>query len=204
METLGSNTIFLYECRHKNNAMRLILFMCAFLFIGCYSEQKAQNDIDKVKEKHPKVLVDYISKNYPCDTIKGKIDTTEKIRWIRVIDSTNKKIVIFRDTLKKVVRDTIFQTNNRCEERVKELTASLSDADAFIEGLQETLNRQVPVVTQYVTIKDTALIQSKNFEIQGLRVDYDKANSKRIDLLWWVIVLLILLGISIILHFIRK
>lgn len=170
------------------------------LFVGCYTDKQAQRDLIEAQLKKPNVVADFVSKNYPCDTIKGKIDTIEKVKWIRIVDSANRKIIIFRDTIKKIVYDTIISKDKRCEDRIKELKASLLDAELFIEGLQQTLNMQVPYVTQYVTIKDTAQILSKEYEIKKLKSELDNANSKRFNMFNWLVALLLIILLLILMY----
>jgi len=204
MEIVGLNTILLLKTIVKINTMRLIILLCALLFIGCYSEKQAQRDLIEAQLKHPEVVTKFVAKNYRCDSVVMRIDTIEKVKWKIIVDSLNKKIIIKKDTINKILKDTIFLRDNDCLSKISSLKNELANAYEFIDGLQETLNRQVPVVYKTYKVKDTALIQSKYFEISGLKKDYEISNAKRIDLLWWVIVLLILLGITIILHFIRK
>jgi hypothetical protein len=184
--------------------MRLIIVLCGFLFVGCYSEKQAQRELIEAQLKQPAVVAKFVAKNYPCDSVLMRIDTIEKVKWRIIVDSLNKKIIIKRDTLNKILKDTIFLRDNDCLNKISKLKNELEGANEFIDGLQEALNREVPVVYKTSYIKDTAYIQTKNFEIEGLKKDYEIVNAKRIDLLWWVIILLILLGLSIILHFVRK
>lgn len=184
--------------------MRLILVFCGFLFVGCYSEKQAQRELIEAQLKQPEVVAKFVSKNYPCDSVTIRVDTIEKVKWRIIVDSLNRKIIIKRDTLNKILKDTIFLRDNDCLNKISKLKSELSDSYKFIDGLQETLNREVPVVYKTLMVKDTALIQSKDFEINGCKKSYDELNEKRIGLLWWVIVLLILFGLSIILHLIRK
>lgn len=184
--------------------MRLIILSCALLFFGCYSEKQAQRDLIEAQLKHPEVVTKFVAKNYPCDSVVMRIDTIEKVKWKIIVDSLNKKIIIKKDTINKLLKDTIFLRDNDCLNKISSLKNELAGAYEFIDGLQETLNRQVPVVYQTYKVKDTALIQSKDYEINGLKKDYDFVNEKRINLLWWVIVLLILFGLSFILHLLRK
>jgi len=184
--------------------MRLIIVSCALLFIGCYSEKQAKRELIEAQLKHPEVVSKFVAKNYPCDSVIMRIDTIEKIKWKIIVDSLNRKIIIKKDTINKILKDTIFLRDNDCLNKISKLKNELQDSYQFIEGLQENLNRQVPVVYQTYKIKDTALIQSKDYEISGLKKDYDIVNEKRINLLWWVIILLILFGLSFILHLLRK
>lgn len=184
--------------------MRYLYIICAFLFAGCYTQKQAQQDLEKAKLKQPEVVANFVSKNYPCDSVTIRVDTIEKVRWKIIVDSLNKKIIIKRDTLNKILNDTIFLRDNDCLNKISKLKSELADSYQFIEGLQSTLNREIPVVYKTLKVKDTALIQSKDYEINGLKKKYDEVNEKRISLLWWVIVLLIVSGISIIFHFIRK
>jgi len=204
MEIVGLNTILLLKTIVKINTMRLIILLCALLFIGCYSEKQAQRDLIEAQLKHPELVSKFVAKNYPCDSVVIRIDTIEKVKWKIIVDSLNKKIIIKKDTINKILKDTIFLRDNDCLNKISKLKNELKDSYQFIDGLQETLNRQVPVVYQTFKIKDTALIQSKDYEISGLKKDFDSVNEKRINLLWWVIVLLILFGLSFILHLLRK
>lgn len=184
--------------------MKYLLFVFLFLVFGCYSERQAQRDLIEAQLKHPEVVTKFVAKNYPCDSVVIRIDTIEKVKWKIIVDSLNKKIIIKKDTINKILKDTIFLRDNDCLNKISKLKNELKDSYQFIDGLQETLNRQVPVVYQTFKIKDTALIQSKDYEISGLKKDFDSVNEKRINLLWWVIVLLILFGLSFILHLLRK
>jgi len=184
--------------------MKYLLFVFLFLVFGCYSERQAQRDLIEAQLKHPEVVTKFVAKNYPCDSSIIRIDTIEKVRWQVIIDSLNKKIIIKKDTIDKVLNDTVYLRDNDCLTKISKLKNELKDSYKFIEGLQETLNRQIPIVYKTYKVKDTALIQSKDFEINGLRSDYESANVKRINLLWWVIILLLLFGLSLILHIIRK
>lgn len=185
----------------KIKTMRYLLIICGFLLSGCYTEKTAQRELIEAKLKKPDVVSKFVSVNYPCDSVTIRVDTIEKVKWKLAVDSLNRKIIIKRDTINRVLRDTIVQN---CDEKVKKLKSELKDSYEFIEGLQETLNREVPVVYKWYLVKDTALIQSKDFEINELKNGYNDANGKRINLLWWVIVLLILFGTSLIFHIIRK
>lgn len=183
--------------------MRLIIVLCGLLLVGCYSQKQAQQDLEKAKIKHPEVVTKFVAKNYPCDSVLVRIDTIEKVKWKIIVDSLNKKIIIKKDTINKILKDTIFVQDKSSQQKIDELKNELQGSYEFIDGLQELLNN-TPVVYKYYTSKDTALIQSKDFEINTLKIGYDDVNAKRISLLWWVIILLILLGLSIILHFVRK
>lgn len=181
--------------------MRYLIIICGFLLFGCYTEKTAQRKLIEAKLKEPDVVSKFVSVNYPCDSVTIRVDTIEKVKWKLAVDSLNKKIIIKRDTINKILRDTIVQN---CDDKVKKLKSELKDSYEFIEGLQETLNREVPVVYKWYAVKDTALILSKNYEIESLKKGKDLVNEKRINLLWWVIVLLILFGTSLIMHIIRK
>lgn len=183
--------------------MRLIIVLCGFLFAGCYSEKQAQQDLEKAKLKHPEVMTKFVAKNYPCDSVLVRVDTIEKVKWKIIVDSLNKKIIIKKDTLNKILKDTIFVQDKSSQQKINELKNELQGSYEFIDGLQELLNN-TPTIYKYYTSKDTALIQSKDFEINDLKKSFNEINEKRISLFWWVIILLILLGLSIILHFVRK
>lgn len=184
--------------------MRLLLVSCAFLLFGCYSEKKAQQELIEAQLKQPAVVANFVAKNYPCDSVLIRVDTIEKVKWKIIVDSLNKRIIIKKDTINKVLKDTIYLTDIDCLNKISKLKNELAGSYEFIDGLQEALNRQVPVIYQTYKVKDTALIQSKDFVINNLRDDVDKINEKNKSLLWWVIVLLILFGLSIIFHLIRK
>jgi uncharacterized lipoprotein YehR (DUF1307 family) len=181
--------------------MRYLFIICGFLLHSCYTEKTAQKELIEAKLKKPDVVSKFVSENYPCDSVTIRVDTIEKVKWRLAVDSLKRKIIIKRDTINKILHDTIVQD---CDDKVNKLKAELKDSYEFIDGLQETLNREVPVVYKWYSVKDTALIQSKNFEIDSLKKYKDLINEKRISLFWWVIILLILFGISLILHIVRK
>jgi hypothetical protein len=185
----------------KINIMRYLFIICGFLLHSCYTEKTAQRELIEAKLKKPDVVSKFVSENYPCDSGTIRVDTIEKVKWRLAVDSLKRKIIIKRDTINKILHDTIVQD---CDDKVKKLKKELKDSYEFIDGLQETLNREVPVVYKWYAVKDTALILAKNYEIESLKKHKDLINEKRLNLLWLVIILITLFGISLIMHIIRK
>lgn len=165
----------------------IILFFCS-----CFSEKKAERDINKIQIFYPELLAKKTSEFYPCINQTIKIDSTK--------DSVYKQIEIqiknTTDTIQKIINeiDTIKDVS-----KINYYKKKLIEANGFIEGLQQTLQRQVPYIERTIKVTDTALQK----QLDGLIKDYNDYRlryERLMKILLWVT---IALSVSIIINIIK-
>lgn len=178
--------------------MRYVIFaiVCSIL-ASCYTERKAEKQINKAYINHPKIVAKKSADWFPCVTEQIVIDTTS----YKIDDSTYWKIIRIRDTIQYIYKDT---TSIITKERYKAVAAKLQEADQIINRLQSALLSKPSVITQKIPVKDSATLYLLNTRIAELSKDKDAYQKKYEQKMNWIIYLLIGLFISIIINILRK
>jgi predicted nucleic acid-binding Zn-ribbon protein len=160
-------------------------------FSSCFSEKKAERKLNKVYSYYPEVVAKKSSKLFPCINQTISIDTTDSV--YRQIEIQIQKTT---DTLKSIISqiDTI-----KDESKIKFYKAKLIESYQFIEGLQQTLQRQVPYIEKTIKVTDTAL-QTEFDQINKECNDYRLRYEKLLKALIW---LLVALSVSILINVIK-
>ena len=146
---------------------RYVIFaiVCSIL-VSCYTERKAEKQINKAYINHPTIVAKKTADWFPCVTEQIVIDTTS----YKIDDSTYWKIIRIRDTIQYIYSDT---TSVITRERYKAVANKLQEADQIINRLQSALLSKPTIITQKIPVKDSATLYVLNSRIAELSKEKD-------------------------------
>lgn len=181
--------------------MKLIPKYLALIFLlGCYTQKKAERQVNKAQLNHPEVVAKLAAKYYPPIMVTTT-DSTAYKKYLEQIDELNK---FYESMAEKVVYDTVPGEIEVWEDStkvikltkiVKSLNGKLQAAYANVAALTEKAREAKPVVVTVVQ-KDSAQNFSYQEQIRTLTVQKDKFTKKLSD---WKTVAFFMLALSFIL-----
>lgn len=165
--------------------MRFLLLL--LLLSSCYTEKKAERNIDKAQYRFPEVVAKKSAQYYPCESQILRIDTCELVYYKETIDSIDRIIEKLRiDTFKDC----------------KSIRLKLVKSNQVISQLQGIIKNRPPIV-RTILVQDTAKLKYLYSEIEKEKVkkeEYrDKYEFNFKIILWFAIALII----SILIHFFK-
>lgn len=162
-------------------------FLLLLLLSSCYTEKKAERNIDKAQYKFPEVVAKKSAQYYPCDKQILRIDTCELVYYKETIDSIDRIIEKLRiDTFKDC----------------KSIRSKLVKSNQVISQLQGIIKNRPPIV-RTVLVHDTAKLKYLYSEIEKEKVKIEEYRSKyefNFKIILWFAIALI---ISILIHFFK-
>lgn len=177
--------------------MRNFIIIILFFFCGCYTEKKATEQLDKAQIKYPEIVAKKTSIWYPCVPKVQKIDSSNRRRAQRTIDSTNRVI-------RKYIIDTVIQKDSSICDSLKvinrKLNSKINSANSLILNLQKTINKPAPIIYRDVLITDVAKEKTLQNQIDKLQKEKETLYDKALRLNAYILWLLIPLALSIILN----
>jgi len=181
--------------------MKLIPKYLALIFLlGCYTQKKAERQVNKAQLNHPEVVAKLAAKYYPPIMVTTT-DSTAYKKYLEQIDELNK---FYESMAEKVVYDTVPGEIEVWEDStkviqltrtVKTLNGKLQAAYANVAALTEKI-KSVPPVVQKTEKQDSAKNSYYQDRIAALTVQKDKVTKKLSD---WKTVAFFMLALSFIL-----
>lgn len=163
------------------NYIKLVL--AAALICGCYTEKKAQKQVDKAIKQKPKIAAETLRKAFPCIT---KIDTVVKV-------DTGYDFIEIQcpDQIEPVTKIDTIVINKVTKNKV------------YLPGKIVKVGAQKETITITKLVRDSAEIYLLNKQIKDLTdgriVDHQKIKNRNKWILW----LLVALVISLLFNFIK-
>lgn len=133
--------------------MRLLLISCLFLF-GCYTQRKAEKQLEKAKIKYPELVAEKSAEWYPVIPIEVIRDTNAYKEWARKIDSFSQQIVTHYDTV--FTHDTIMKNTHKLTNEI------ITKYNTFI--------KEMPPIHDTIKVLDKAKIEDLEAKIKGKEV----------------------------------
>jgi hypothetical protein len=162
------------------------IFILIFL-ASCFTERKAENQIDKAQYKFPEVVAKKSAQYYPCGKQLLRIDTCEIIEYRETIDSID-----------RIVERLRIDTFKDC----KSVRLKLVKSNQVIKQLREIIKNRPPIV-RTILVEDTAKLKFLYSEInkeKSKKEEYQvKYESMSKYTLWFAIALII----SLLIHFFK-
>jgi len=134
-----------------------LLVFCLFV-CSCYSEQKANRQLNKAQEIYPKLTAKKSALWYPCEPIKAVSDSIQYKLWLNEIDSLNQLKI---DTLIKfdtVVKYSLFTD---CQKIVTKYRQVINKLPAIHDTIIKIDNAKIFSITAE---RDTAIRSATEFE----------------------------------------
>lgn len=167
-------------------------FLVVFFLMGCYTQKKAEKELNKAQINYPEIVAKKSALWYPCSQFKGTSDSSAYILFIKQIDSLNQLKI-----------DTVFAT------RFDTLYGTKFDTIVKFSALkkcQDILTRYRSIYKNVPAIHDTTIVVSTadKYTIQYLENEREEAHKKYDRSTKLNIWLLIALIVSILLHLLRN
>jgi hypothetical protein len=134
-----------------------LLVFCLFV-CSCYSEQKANRQLNKAQEIYPKLTAKKSALWYPCEPIKAVSDSSQYKAWLNEIDSLNQLKI---DTLIKfdtVVKYSLFTD---CQKIVTKYRQVINKLPAIHDTIIKIDNAKIFSIT---VERDSAIRSATEFE----------------------------------------
>lgn len=133
--------------------MRYYLLFFYLLLCSCYSEQKANRQLNKAQETYPKLTAKKSALWYPCEPIKAISDSSQYKAWLSEIDSLNQLKIDIIDTLHII--DTVVKNQ-------------------LVANCQKIITKYRKVINLLPAIHDT-IIKIDNAKIFSITAERDSA-----------------------------
>ena len=160
-------------------------FLLSALLLGCYTTQKANRQLNKAQLNFPELVAKKSAEWFPCKTGKIFSDSSEYIRWIEQFNTI--------DTIYSF--DTIISTKIDTIKLVKDCPKALIRYKQLI--------KQAPAIHDTFIINNDAQISSLNYQIDDYRKKYEKSQGHYIISVWFIVISLIILILSMLLKFFK-
>ena len=177
----------------------LVVFLLIFLS-GCYTQKKAEKQVNKAQLNHPIVVAKLAAKYYP-PILVTTTDSAAYKKYLEQIDELNR---FYESMAERVVYDTVpgeievWEDSTRVlqlTKTIKSLNGKLQAAYANVAALTEKA-KSVPPVVKETTQQDSAKNTYYQEQIAVLTVQRDKVTKKLSD---WKTVAFFMLALSFIL-----
>lgn len=146
---------------------------------SCYTSQKANKQLNKAQLNYPELVAKKSAEWYPCKTGKVISDSSEFNKWIEQINTI--------DTIYKTSFDTI--------------NISKDCPKALIR--YKYLLKQLPSIHDTIIIESTAKESALQLQLDAKNKECDKVKSHYIKSIWFIVIALCLLIISILIKFFK-
>lgn len=162
----------------------LVIFLLIFLS-GCYTQKKAEKQVNKAQLNHPIVVAKLAAKYYP-PILVTTTDSAAYKKYLEQIDELNR---FYESMAERVVYDTVpgeievWEDSTRVlqlTKTVKSLNGKLQAAYANVAALTEKA-KSVPPVVKETTQQDSAKNTYYQEQIAVLTVQRDKVTKKLSD-----------------------
>lgn len=171
------NYLKLTKMNHLKNNLSVVLLL-PFILSGCYTEKKAQKDLEKANDKHPSVVAKFVLDKYPC---------TEEGDSTIIYDTVYRDIEVLCPPTSIInIHDTIYKDGKRYPPLIKTIVSV-----------------PVPQKTIIKWYEDSAKIKLYSIENNKLKSDLNNCGKKKESKSEWIKWLLICLGVSVILNLIQ-
>jgi len=155
-----------------------LLLLCVVLS-SCYSSQKANKQLNKAQLSYPELVAKKSAEWYPCKTGKIITDSSELNRWIEQINTI--------DTVYKTLADTTIISSDCPKALIK----------------YKYLLKKLPSIHDTIIIESTAKESALQLQLDAKIKECDKVKGHYISSIWFIVVALLLLIISILIKFFK-
>jgi hypothetical protein len=154
-------------------------FLLCVVVSSCYTILKANDQLNKAQINYPELVAKKSAEWYPCKTGKIISDSSEYIRWVEQINAI----------------DTIYNT------LVDTLIVSKDCPKALIK--YKYLLKQLPSIHDTIIIESTSKQSALQLQLDAKIKECDKVKGHYISSIWFIVVVLLLLIISILIKFFK-
>ena len=154
-------------------------FLLCVLVSSCYTNQKANKQLNKAQLNYPELVAKKSAEWYPCKTGKIISDSSELIRWIEQINTI--------DTVYKTLADTLIISKDCPKALIK----------------YKYLLKKLPSIHDTIIIESTAKQSALQLQLEAKTKELDKVKSHYIGSIWAIVIALVILIISMIIQFFK-
>ncbi|CAB5218801.1 hypothetical protein UFOVP215_18 [uncultured Caudovirales phage] len=166
--------------------MKYYFVFFVFFLSSCFTEQKANKQLNKIEKSYPSVLADRYSELFPPKVIIDSLKITDFILRIDTFLSIN------TDTL--LVNNEVFKTDSAIVNKYNKLVIKLNSANSFIEQLKTDLRKNPPYIIK--TIIDSSKVFALTIERNQALKDKEKYHNRYdvfMTICIWLLIFLIIL-----------
>ncbi|CAB5217938.1 hypothetical protein UFOVP208_30 [uncultured Caudovirales phage] len=158
-----------------------LLYSCLLCVVlsSCYTSQKANKQLNKAQLNYPELVAKKSAEWYPCKTGKVISDSSDLNRWIEQINTI--------DTVYKTLADTVIISSDCPKALIK----------------YKYLLKKLPSIHDTIIIESTAKESALQLQLDEKIKECDKVKSHYISSIWFIVVALLLLIISILIKFFK-